>query len=61
MPFGFDPIETERKVNEVKNIKVYLDIVVNWLTTGQMLPISFIWTDGREFKIDKIIAIQKGE
>lgn len=62
MPFGFDPQEVEKTVNEVKDviIKEYVEVTVNWLKDGSMRPLSFTWDDGREFRIDKVLAVRKG-
>jgi hypothetical protein len=62
MPFGFDPVEAEKYVNEVKDTvnRIYIDVTVRWLPTGKMIPLSFTWEDGREYKINKVLAVREG-
>jgi hypothetical protein len=62
MPFGFDPLEAEKTINEVHDIvsRVYLDVTVDCLPDGRMIPLSFTWEDGREYKIGKVINMRKG-
>lgn len=62
MPFGFDPMEAEKVVKEIpdKVKKVYVEVTVACLKDGSMRPLSFTWDDGREFKIDKVLAVRKG-
>jgi hypothetical protein len=62
MPFGFDPLEAEKAVKEIRDDKqrVYLDVVADWLPDGRILPLSFTWEDDREFKVGKILSVVKG-
>ena len=62
-PFGYDPIEAEEYVkkhseDEVK--RIYVDMVVKYSPAGQITPVSFVWDDGREYDVGKIIRIVKG-
>lgn len=62
-PFGFDPIETEeyvKKHGKDEPMRVYVDMIVDYKPTGQMIPISFIWEDDREYSVGKVIDARKG-
>lgn len=62
MPFGFNPVEAEKTVKETYDEynRTYLEVTVDWLPDGSMKPLSFTWDDGREFKVDSVLAIRKG-
>ena len=34
--------------------KVYVDVVAEFSKDGQLVPILFIWEDGRKYKIDRM-------
>ena len=34
--------------------KVYVDVTVQFSKEGQMIPISFIWKDGRTYEIQRV-------
>ena len=36
--------------------KKYVDMTVKYSKDGGMTPVSLIWPDGREFKIDRVIG-----
>ena len=62
-PFGYDPIETEeyvKKHGKEETMHVYVDMTVDIKPTGQMIPISFIWDDGKEYSVGKVINVHKG-
>ena len=40
---------------EERWIKVYLRVNVEFTEEGMMLPRSFVWTDGRTYKIDRVL------
>jgi hypothetical protein len=39
--------------------KVYVEVTAKFLTDGTLVPLSFIWEDGRSFEVDKIKYITK--
>jgi hypothetical protein len=62
-PFGFDAIENEeyvKKHGKEETKCVYVDMIVDYKPTGQMIPISFIWEDGREYSVGKVINVRQG-
>ena len=40
------------------DIKVYVDVNVDHLTDGTILPRWFLWEDGRRYDVDKILDIR---
>ena len=62
MPFGFDPIEAEKAVKDIRDeyTRTYIEVTVRWLKDGTMTPLSFVLDDGSEHKIDKVVAMRKG-
>ena len=38
--------------------KVYVDVNENRFKDGRVVPLSFIWEDGRHYKIDKVTDIR---
>ena len=61
MPFGFDLLEAEKTVNRIKDIeRIYIDVTVDWLPNGFMIPLSFTWENGMEYKIEKVLNVAKG-
>lgn len=41
------------------NIKVYVDVKVDFRSDGIMLPRKIIWEDGREYEIDRVVDIRQ--
>ena len=39
--------------------KVYVDVNENRLKDGQLIPLSFIWEDGRRYEIDQVLDIRR--
>lgn len=39
--------------------KVYVDVVAEFSKEGCLIPILFVWEDGRKYKIDKILKIER--
>ena len=37
--------------------KVYVDVVAEFSKEGCLIPILFVWEDGRKYKIDKVLKI----
>ena len=38
--------------------KVYVDVTAKFVTTGDIIPLSIQWEDGRRFKIDRVLDIR---
>jgi hypothetical protein len=38
--------------------KVYVDVYAEFSSDGRILPLSFTWEDGRDYKIDRIMDIR---
>ena len=38
---------------------VYVDVVAEFRTDGQLVPIFFTWEDGRKYSIDRILKIER--
>ena len=38
--------------------KVYVDVNEDRLKDGRLIPLSFVWEDGKRYKIDKVIDIR---
>ncbi len=39
--------------------KIYVDVTVQFSREGQMIPISFIWKDGRKYEIQRIKDVRR--
>lgn len=39
--------------------KVYVDVVAEFSKEGCLIPILFVWEDGRKYKIDKVLKIER--
>ena len=42
----------------VNDFKVYVNVNVDHMADGKMLPRSFVWEDGRQYRVDRIIDIR---
>ena len=40
-------------------MKVYVEVLARFSPDGTMLPVSFIWEDGREYRIDRVRSAQR--
>jgi len=38
--------------------KVYVEVVVSFARDGILLPKSLTWEDGREYRIERVLAVQ---
>ena len=43
----------------MENAKVYVDVLVNFDKDGTMSPVDFIWEDGEEYHVDRILARER--
>jgi hypothetical protein len=39
--------------------KVYIDVVERRLQDGQLIPLSFVWEDGTEYEIDRVMDVRR--
>lgn len=39
--------------------KVFVDVIVKCTKSGQKIPISVIWEDGRRYEIDRVIDFKR--
>ena len=39
--------------------KVYVDVNEDRLRDGKLIPLSFVWEDGRRYEIDRVIDIRQ--
>lgn len=39
--------------------KVYVDVIAEFSKDGCLIPILFVWEDGRKYKIDKVLKIER--
>ncbi len=39
-------------------VKHFVDVRVQFDTSGNMKPLSVLWPDGREFEIDRVLKVQ---
>lgn len=46
-----------RRVPDPSEYKVYIQVNAIFHSGGQLLPVSFVWEDGRRYNIDKIVSI----
>lgn len=37
--------------------KVFVDVIVKYTKDGRLIPLEFMWEDGRKFDVDKIIDV----
>ena len=42
----------------VNDYKVYVDVNEDHKADGTILPLSFVWEDGRRYTVDKIIDVR---
>ncbi len=39
--------------------KVYVDVIAEFSTDGSLIPLCFIWEDGRKYTIDRILKKER--
>lgn len=42
----------------MRDIKVYIDVLVAFDQDGRVQPVMFRWTDGRKYRIDRVLDIK---
>ncbi|MDR0491060.1 MAG: hypothetical protein LBH28_07435 [Oscillospiraceae bacterium] len=40
------------------DIKVYVDVNEDRMKDGKVVPLSFVWEDGRRYEIDRILDVR---
>lgn len=61
MPFGFDQNEAGRQFENYDGYeRHYVAVTAKMKKDGKIIPVSFLWNDGAEYKIDKIVDIRQG-
>lgn len=46
-------------MDEYKNpYKVFISVTAEYTCDGAILPISFVWEDGKRYKIDKLVDVR---
>ena len=38
--------------------KVYVDVTENSMKDGRLVPLSFVWEDGAEYSVDKVVDVR---
>lgn len=46
-------------IDDVELYKHYVDVIVRFTKKSDIIPLSIVWSDGREYKIDKVYTKQK--
>ncbi|MFZ5989152.1 MAG: hypothetical protein ACOYWZ_18795 [Bacillota bacterium] len=39
--------------------KVFIDVIVQFTSQGEKIPLEIVWQDGRRFSVDRVIDITK--
>jgi hypothetical protein len=39
-------------------VKVYVDVTAEFSSDGKIIPLSFVWDDGRIYEIDRVLDIR---
>jgi hypothetical protein len=64
MPFGFEHMDVERILEDRKqsphSSRTYIEVVACNKSNGAMIPLVIHWTDGREYKIEKLLEFRQG-
>lgn len=42
----------------MQQVKVYVDVTAEFSSDGTIIPLSFVWDDGRKYEIDRIVDIR---
>jgi len=48
-----------RKMPEPSHLKVYVDVTAIFRKDGRLLPVSFVWEDGRKYEIERVLDITR--
>jgi hypothetical protein len=40
------------------DVKIYVDVMEKRTKDGRLIPISFVWEDGSEYDIDKVLDVR---
>ena len=47
------------EVTEGNPFKAYVEVVARFTTDGQLLPVSLVWENGRQYAVDRIVRVQR--
>ena len=47
------------EIQEIRNLKVYVDVVAAFNSCGALTPLKLTWEDGREYEIDQVTDIRQ--
>ena len=39
-------------------VKVYVDVTAEFSSDGKIIPLTFVWDDGRIYEIDRVLDIR---
>ncbi len=42
----------------MRNRKVYIDVLAAFDSEGRIMPVQFRWTDGRKYRIDRVLDVR---
>jgi hypothetical protein len=48
-----------RRVPDPSEYKVYVQVTAIFQPDGRLQPVSFVWEDGRQYNIDKILNVMR--
>ncbi len=48
-----------RRMPEPSRQKVYVDVLAMFHKDGRLIPVSFVWEDGRKYEIDRVMDITR--
>ena len=48
-----------RRMPEPSRQKVYIRVTAEFHEDGRLLPVSFVWEDGRKYEIDRVLDITR--
>jgi hypothetical protein len=52
-------VETDYAQYMDNDCKVYVDVVERRLQDGRLIPLSFVWEDGTEYEIDRVMDVRR--
>lgn len=42
-----------------KSVKVFVSVLADFDADGNLIPVSFVWEDGRRYTIDRILDVRR--
>lgn len=43
---------------KMEDMKVYVEVAASFGRDGRLIPLSLTWEDGREYRIERVMAVQ---